>query len=186
MTSRDRALLTNRLAVALSLIGHPAILIPATVALTTARSWSTLAVTAGAVATVLLIVMRRVKAGTYSDHDVSNAEQRRSFYPMAIGVTATTLIASWMLGLASGVVRAFAIATVMLVVGAFATRWLKISLHMMLGAFCTMAVTMVAPRVGIVFCLLLIAVGWSRVTLRRHTIAEVVLGGLLGTVGEWC
>jgi membrane-associated phospholipid phosphatase len=59
------------------------------------------------------------------------------------------------------------------------TFWWKISLH---ASSVASAVTLLATLYGTVVLpayLLVVAVGWSRVVLRRHTIAQVVAGTLL-------
>ena len=59
-------------------------------------------------------------------------------------------------------------------------RWLKVSLH---AAFAVFAAALVWPGVASVSLMLALAAGvaWSRLVLQRHTLAEVVVGLLLGS-----
>jgi membrane-associated phospholipid phosphatase len=58
-------------------------------------------------------------------------------------------------------------------------RWLKLSLH---AAFAVFAASLLWPSVMAVVGLLAlaVAVAWSRLVLRRHTLGEVVVGLLAG------
>jgi membrane-associated phospholipid phosphatase len=61
-----------------------------------------------------------------------------------------------------------------------ASRWVKLSLH---ASFATFAVALLWP-LGLLYValagVLAAAVCWSRVQLARHTVVEVLGGGLLG------
>jgi membrane-associated phospholipid phosphatase len=169
-----------RVATILSIVGHPFVLVPITVAVT-ARSVRLAAIIATAtVLGMLLTIARRVRAGRWSDHDVSDAEERHSFYPMAIGSVGGGAAVAWLLGVPAGVVRGFAVGVGLLVVGALLTRWTKVSLHMMFGAFCVVTLTMAGAGVATGLAVLVAGVGWSRVALGRHTVAQVVTGVLVG------
>jgi len=57
---------------------------------------------------------------------------------------------------------------------------LKVSLHVGFAVFTAVALLPGSPWVGGVAAVVAAAVAWSRLELGRHTLAEVVGGGLLG------
>lgn len=42
------------------------------------------------------------------------------------------------------------------------------------------AITIVLGPVGLIFTIILISIGWARVTLKLHTISQVIAGALFG------
>ncbi|HWS72916.1 MAG TPA: hypothetical protein VN605_12425 [Thermoanaerobaculia bacterium] len=170
-----------RLANVLSIVGHPFVLVPATVALTV-RTRVAVAIALVAMAAMLAVIARRVKRGEWSDYDVSDPRQRYGLYPVALAIVGASAIACWALS-AAGLARGMAAAFAVLAVGAVLTRWTKVSLHMLIGTFCVVTLAGMDLRAAAALALLVAAVGWSRVALRRHTVAEVLLGGVVGAAG---
>jgi membrane-associated phospholipid phosphatase len=171
----------------ISVIGHPFVLLTLTV-LIAALSNAPLerALTIGA-ATVLLtvvpllfIIRRKVSAGKWSDHDVSDAAQRRSFYPLALAVTALAALIFYLLGFPRGLLVGISIAFALQIVAMLINRRSKISLHMIFAVYFAAALVAVGGWIGAAFLLLAALVGWSRVRLGRHTAAQVVSGACLG------
>ncbi len=173
----------HRTATILSLVGHPFILIPTTVALTTRAAWIGVGVAGFTVIAMLTVIAYRVRSGQWSDHDVSDEQQRHSFYPVAIGIAMTSTVMTWLLGVPAQVVRGFGAGVCMLVAAAVITRWTKISLHMMLGTFCAATVITAGSTLTLPFVVLVAGVGWSRVALGRHTLGQVAIGGIVGGLG---
>jgi hypothetical protein len=86
---RSRLSSTIPLARTLSVAGHPFVLIPLTVALTTrSLRWAAI-IAAGTILPLLWIIVRNVRRGTWSDAGVSRHDQRASFYDAAGLVRAT-------------------------------------------------------------------------------------------------
>jgi hypothetical protein len=169
-----------------SVAGHPFVLIPLTTLYAMSRrsglgsaAGSAGAVALAAVVPVLALVVIGVRRSAWSDHDVSDREQRRGFYRALFIVLPAGSIALWFLqpALRRGVVTSWAL----ILASMAANRFVKSSLHVAFAAFCAASVTMppagaVAAGIGV------IAIAWSRLALRRHTLAEVALGALLGGV----
>lgn len=173
----------HRLASALSVAGHPFVLVPITVALATRAAWAGVALAALTSLALLALISHRVRRGRWSDHDVSDHGQRHSFYPLAIAVVATSAVLAWWVGVAPGLLRGFGMAVCLLVAAAGVTRWTKVSLHTMLGAFCASALVGSGAGIALAFGALVACVGWSRVALGRHTLGQVVIGGVMGCLG---
>ena len=167
----------------LSVAGHPFVLAPITVAIATRAAWLGVAFAAATSLTLLAVIAHRVRRGRWSDHDVSDPGQRHSFYPIAIVIVGTSAMLAWWVGIAPGVLRGFGMAVCLLVAAAVVTRWTKVSLHTMWGAYCSSALVGSGDGIGLVFVALVACVGWSRVALGRHTPWQVAIGGALGCLG---
>ncbi len=68
----------------------------------------------------------------------------------------------------------------MVAVSGLATRWIKVSLHTAFGVLAATALILTRSPVGYALLFALPVLVWSRLTLKRHSVAEVVLGGAIG------
>ena len=127
----------------------------------------------------LIYVLIGVRSGRLSDLDISRRSQRAG--PFLFGI-ASVSIGLLVLSLTNGprdletALILTAISAVLLMV---TTLWWKISIH---ASSMAGAATMLTALYGMALLpsfLLLILVSWSRVVLRRHTVAQVVAGSLL-------
>lgn len=182
----------RRVALVLSTVGHPFVLVPAaTATVGLARSgWATAVYGAGLVATaavlpLAIVIHRRVSANDWSDADVSDRIQRHGFYAVAIPAIGGASGLLWLAGAPGWLVSGTLAAAALLVAAAVLNRILKISLHMSFALFATVVVAAHNPAAGIVMGLLAAATAWSRVALGRHTRLEVVVGALLGVLSGW-
>jgi membrane-associated phospholipid phosphatase len=123
-----------------------------------------------------------VRRGQLTDHHIGRREQRR--VPLLIGLGSVAV------GLALLVVlrapgELVAMVVVMLVVGLGVTvvnQYWKLSAHTAVSAGCVTVLTMVYGPVLLVGLVLVAAIGWSRVVLRDHTIAQVIAGAGCGAL----
>jgi membrane-associated phospholipid phosphatase len=178
-----------RTARALSLLGHPGLLVPVAVAVAASRSgvppqWLPVALGTAVVIAVLigLYSLWQVGAGRWAHIDASNPHERQQLN-LFLGVLlggATALL--WLLGQPVPLMLGPALAAAMVGVTHLLRRHLKVSLH---AAFAVFSLALVWPHALLTpaLALLAAAVGWSRLVLRRHTPNEVVLGLLLGACG---
>src|SRR5690348_13876296 len=86
-----------KIARVVSVIGHPFVLLTLTVFIAALhRTHPMRALTFGGAAVLftvsplVFIIRRKVSAGKWSDHDISDASERKSFYPIAISVAAAS------------------------------------------------------------------------------------------------
>jgi hypothetical protein len=180
----------RRLAVSLSALGSPFVLLPFTVFLVSLRTASPVgalafgaALAALGIVPLLLVIRRKVRTGRWSDHDVSDRSHRKEFYPIAVLVTAGAAVGMWLLGAAAIVVRGVLVVLGLLIVSSALGRWSKISLHTSIGAFCTVTLVTVNMWVAGAALILAAAVGWARIRLQRHTVWQVLSGAALGAAG---
>lgn len=166
---------------------HPFVLIPVLVAVVTASSLPpreaavvVALVVAGSILPMLWIIVRRVRSGAWTDHDVSVREQRTGMYPAAMAISAGTVVLLYASGVSQSVLRGTVAVFGLIAVSALVNQWLKVSLHTGFAAFTAMALFSGSRPMGIAAAVVALAVAWSRLELRRHTLPEVVGGALLG------
>jgi membrane-associated phospholipid phosphatase len=178
-----------KLARVASVAGHPFVLMSLTVLIVAFHRTHLLrALTIGSV-TVLstvtplfFIIRRQVSAGKWSDHDVSDASERRSFYPVVIIINALAMTLFYFLDFPSGLITGMLISLAILLLAMLINRWSKISLHVIFAVYFAVALFAVSYWSAAGFLLLAAAVGWSRVRLARHSPAQVLSGAILGAL----
>lgn len=128
----------------------------------------------------MVYILLGVRSGKLSDIELSRRTERTG--PFLFGIASATMGLFVLLSMhgpknLETVLMSTAVSGGIMLV---TTLWWKISIHTssMAGA-----ATMLIALYGVVMLpafLLLMLVGWSRVVLRRHTVAQVVVGSLLG------
>ncbi|PTT69551.1 phosphatase PAP2 family protein [Arthrobacter sp. HMWF013] len=136
----------------------------------------------------LILLLALVRLGKVTDHHVSNRRQRAPVMLMALGsVVAGLVVLAATHAPRSVVVTVLAIVAGIIVLAAVSPFW-KISGHAAaISSSAVISVLMLGPA-WLPLVLLIPAVGWSRVVLRAHTLAQVVAGSLFGAVvmaGLW-
>ena len=175
-----------RLARILSAALHPFVIAPLTAAVAT-RDWRwTGAIAASTILPLTVVLLRRRLRRIWSDFDVSHRDQRPGLYYAAIPLLTLASLAGWALDAPPWFLRSFVAFAFLFVAGLAGNRFLKISLHMMFGAFCLAvlarlhfsSIFLTAPLLG--------GLAWSRWRLERHTPAEIAASLLLGLIaGAW-
>jgi hypothetical protein len=175
-----------RAARALSIIGHPGLLMPLAVALgasgTGAPALRVQAAVAAAVLVALVVgvfSLWQVRRGRWMHVDASLPRERRQLNVfVALLLFGAALVLALWAGSAAGAWGATLAGAV--VVGAqLLRRRLKVSLH---AAFALYAAALVWPSLPATPLIIALAAGvaWSRIALRRHSRAEVLTGLLFG------
>ena len=164
----------------LSILGHPFLVLPATVAAVSvlrggsARSGLLLAAVFLGVSAA---VVAGIRAGRFNDFDVSQRERRPGFYLLVIAGTAA--LAQSLRGDAQAV-RACLSAGALLLACGVVNRWLKASLHTAFALYAAGFWSAWSLPAGFLALPLAAAVAWSRLRLRRHSPGEVLAGAALG------
>jgi hypothetical protein len=129
-----------------------------------------------------VLMWRQVRRGSWENADASNRAERPILYVVGgVGVFAL-LVYLVLVRQQSFMVRGVVVTLGMMAVCAVATRWIKVSLHMAFAALVAAVLALMRSPIGYVLLLALPALVWSRLVLRRHTSAEVALGGIIGAV----
>jgi hypothetical protein len=176
------------LARALSILGHPAVVLPATAVVAfVARPQSTTAVIIAALVVSALITMImgyaciQVGRGRWTHVDAIQPSERRDWNRvsgLALGAGAIFSILGGDLILALGL----ASATAVVALSALASPRLKLSQHVAFLVLATAIAVWINPWMALAGVMLTVAVGWSRLELGRHTRAEVGAGAVAGFV----
>ena len=136
----------------------------------------------------LVFILFRVWLGRYEDIDVSVREDRYLLCGLA-GFCFVLLIALLALLQAPAVVqKTLQAALLAFAVSALFNRFVnKLSLHSLTMAGCSTVLLFVSPLLGVVLSVATLFVGWARLHLTRHTLAEVLGGWIVGAgcVGAW-
>jgi membrane-associated phospholipid phosphatase len=174
---------------ALSVLGHPGLLVPAAVAVGASAAGAPprlLPVALGTALAVVVIVglysLWQVRAGRWAHIDASHPRERSQLNLLLVPLLGGAAMLLWSLGQPLPVALGPLAAALLVLLAHLLQRWLKVSLH---AAFAVFAAALVWPHLGLTLATVVLAAGvaWSRLVLRRHTLAEVLLGLLFGAAG---
>lgn len=182
---------SRRLAAArlLSLVGHPALLVPSAVVCAVAGAgrdepglWLAGLAAVSLAACVIAYSLLKVRRGRWNDVDASAPAEREQLTSFLFPLMAAGTLAMGLFGLPLPAVAGLGFGAAMVGVAHATGPWLKLSLH---AAFAVYAAALLWPWTAVVIACLLLAggVAWSRVVLGRHTVVEARLGLVLGAAG---
>lgn len=183
--------MTTIVARLLSIVGHPALLMPAAVAWSVSARGAPPQVLHLAVSASIAVALGvgayslwQVRAGRWSHVDASMPGERSQLNLFLVLLLFGVSGALWafgqplLLSTGLGLGGASVLATHLL------RRWLKVSLHAFFAVYAAALLWPAALAMGAVL-LLAAAVSWSRLALRRHTLAEVLAGLTAGAAAGW-
>jgi membrane-associated phospholipid phosphatase len=129
---------------------------------------------------IALWTLGSVRTGYYSDFDVSRREERRTLYPLIVGLPLLAACALLATGQPASLWLGTLCASLMTAVAASVNRYSKISLHAAFSFFYAVAVVRISPTWVAPVAVFAVLVACSRFILKRHAIGELVLGTALG------
>ena len=171
-----------------SIVGHPVVLVLVAaliVASTRGASLQQLQLVGGALVTLGVIVLGfswlQVRAGRWSLVDASFVNERSSLNVFLVVLCFLSAVLFWFPTRRLSMSVALALSGALVLVALLVARWVKVSLHAAFAAFATVLLWPITLAVvgGV---LVTAAVVWSRLVLRRHVAADVMVGLLLGVV----
>ncbi len=183
-------MLRQQIARCLSVLGHPLIVFPFAgwIALSSKRSgtyvvpWA-LAFFALLALGVLLYSWLQVCAGRWSHIDASHPHERRSLHGLLLTVFSVSAAAvAWFQPHARGVTLGLILSCFLIGAAMLASHWLKVSLHVAFLVFAAIILWQASATLMAATLVFTAAVGWSRVELGRHSLAEVLAGSGFGIV----
>jgi hypothetical protein len=181
---------TARFARAISWIGHPLVFVSISVGIVVATQLAAsaaLSILAALFFSVILptavLLVSGVRSGRWRDADVSIREERKRFYPWAIGFSLLGTLISWLIRAPFFIVRGGLVTLVLFMIAAVVNFWLKISLHVLFAAYCTTILFRINAICGAIATILAGLIFWARLFLSRHTLAEALAGAALGVSG---
>ena len=131
-----------------------------------------------AVGIVWGFVLQRRRSGHWGTVDASDRRERPALYALVLAVALGYW--GWLGGAHSAASHGVLATVAMLCVAGVANRWIKLSLHMASLAFAGISLLPLWWPAGILALALLPLLGWSRLRMARHTLAEALGGTALG------
>lgn len=132
------------------------------------------------IAPLIVLMVRQVRRGAWQNMDASNRAERPILYVAGGVALVALLLYVAVIRPQEFMVRGTAVTLGMLAVCAAATRWIKVSLHMAFGTLAAGSLALARSPVGYALMMAIPALVWSRLTLERHSGAEVALGTAIG------
>ena len=185
----------DRLARAVSILGHPLLVLPAALMLPAALRGGdprTLQAAFAGFALFAAMVMGwswwQVRRGQWAHVDASQQSERRSLNRTLLVLIALGALLAWRALPSPGLAVALALSACIVAVALLTVRWCKLSLHI---AFAVYATGLLWPQGGWAMaacCAFAAGVAWSRLRLSRHRPRDLVAGaaaGLLAAIGYW-
>lgn len=176
-----------RVANILSTIGHPLLTIPTfvIVVLSTYEDFYKASIISilllGLVIVPLSIKMYSgSKNGTYSNFDISDKTERQSWYLIPLFLLLILTIILFLTNQSHIIKWNSLFFFLLLLISNFINRYIKSSLHVSLNTFLTFLIMPINLILGTLFLVFVLFVSWSRIILKRHTLKEVVYGGIIG------
>lgn len=147
-----------------------------------AAAWYWTIITSYFLLTFVLFVFIGVKKKFFSDIDVSNREQRPVLYLMGAVLTILYLFTLFILHgpqilfiTILGIILGILLASII-------NMKIKASVHVAAISGLLTSFGIIYRGYFLLLLLLIPVIGWSRVKIRRHTVTEVIIGAILGSL----
>lgn len=178
--------MSESLARAVSLLGHPLVLLPLTVvALSSAQgdaaSRARIAIGMALFAGIVLSwSWWQVRRGRWEHVDASGKRERRALNRFLLAaLTLATGIAAWR-SEATALVAGLAMSAALIAVAMATSRWCKLSLHMAFAVYAAILLWQLHAGLGMAIFVFSAAIAWSRLALRRHSPMDLAAGAMTG------
>ncbi len=122
----------------------------------------------------------KTRKGSYTNFDVSDQKQRNSMYLFAIPALLLVLAVFYFTRQSHNLILVIVFALILLTLSYAVNFFIKCSGHASMTIFLSFLVLPVSFTSAIIMLVCAIAIGWSRLELKRHTFAEVITGIFLG------
>jgi membrane-associated phospholipid phosphatase len=172
----------------LSIVGHPAVLLPIAVPLAAVQRgappqdlWLGAASALAAALIVALYSLWQVHAGRWSHIDASGPAERLHLNLFLVCVLLAAALALWLTARSLVLAAGLGSSGVIVLAALALRRRMKLSLHCAFGAYAAALLWPVWPALAGLAALSL-AVAWSRLQLQRHTRQEVLAGLVVGAL----
>lgn len=174
----------SSLARLVSIAGHPAVLMPTAAVIASPGHLTQTALLVSLVCVALVVGYSFYKShrGDWSHIDASAPVERAQLNSrFSLGLLAVAGVL-WFTGLQVSVPLVVGLSGLIVLTGYVLRHLAKLSLHM---AFAVFAAFIVWPNhaAAVGLAAVAAAVGWSRIALRRHTAADIILGAVAGVTG---
>ncbi|WP_295123804.1 hypothetical protein [uncultured Chitinophaga sp.] len=151
------------------------------------RSWLISGlIVGGVIIPISLVNFIRARRGDYTNFDVSDRRQRRSMYIYILGLMAVATIALFITHQPTSFRYGVLCCFLMLIFAFLLNFWIKASLHSAVSFYLSICMFTLHISFGWIMIILSVLISASRLVLKRHTQAEVILGTALGCLAGAC
>lgn len=123
----------------------------------------------------------KTKKGHYTNFDLSDRKQRQNVYPRLLFLMAVITVILFATHQPVSFCIGSAVILAMMTASYVVNFWLKASMHTSISFFLAFGLFKLSLTGGVLMLAFAVLISVSRLVLKRHTIAEVLAGGLLGT-----
>lgn len=121
------------------------------------------------------------KKGKYTNFDVSDREQRKGFFPLVLILFVLLILVLYITHQPAYIIQPFVFAFTLMSICYAANFFSKVSLHTSLTLFLSCLIFSLNPIFGIFMFIFTCLMAWSRWYLKRHSIAEILGGAVIGS-----
>jgi membrane-associated phospholipid phosphatase len=185
----------DRLARAVSILGHPLLALPAALMLPAALRGGdprTLQAAFAGFALFAGFVMGwswwQVRRGRWAHVDASQQSERRSLNRTLLVLLGLGALLAWRALPSPDPALALALSAGIVAVAMSTVRWCKLSLHIAFAVYATGLLWPLGPMAIALCCVFAAGIAWSRLRLSRHRPRDLVAGaaaGLLAAIVYW-
>lgn len=130
---------------------------------------------------IMLALLGRWR-GVFSDHELSVKEERSRFYAIVWLLAFSYLVVALYF---KGIIFPLSLIALGILLGIvifeIANRFIKVSMHIAVASAFVLAVGLLFGKVAFTAAVWMVPVAaWARIKLRKHTLGEVIAGGMLG------
>ncbi|MBK6914960.1 MAG: phosphatase PAP2 family protein [Ignavibacteriales bacterium] len=122
------------------------------------------------------------KNGTYTNFDVSDKTQRQSWYGFAILILLIVTIILFATDQPRTLRLSVLFSLILVVTSQIVNYFIKSSLHVSFNIFLSFLIVPMNFIAGLLFLVFTILIAWARLTLKRHTIKEIIAGAFIGLI----
>ena len=172
----------DALARAVSILGHPVLVLPAAVWLAAAPGAAAGRTLTGFAVFGLLVMgwsWWQVRRGSWRHVDASAQAERRALNRFLLAGLALGTLLAWRFA-AAPVALAIGLSLLLVLAAILSTRWCKLSLHIAFATYAAVLLWRLGPwavALGLAFAAVL---AWSRLALGRHVPRDLVAGAVAG------
>jgi len=180
-----------KIAKLISIVGHPLLTIPLYVALVMfaftyikKAAFNSFLIIGCIFIPLTLWLYLKSRNGSYTNFDVSDRKQRKSVFLFIIPILCVVTFIVYITGQSTNLCLSLLFALILISILQIVNLYVKSSLHVSFNIYLSFLIMSGNYGMGIMILLFTVPIAWSRIVLGRHTLKEVLFGGVIGfTVG---
>ena len=185
----DLSFMRQKIAQFISILGHPFVTLPAFLLYVLfayeelyKAIWTSGIVIGGMFIPMAVKTYRGTKRGDYTNLDVSNQMQRQKWYRTAVLLLILVIALLYFTDQSRSMRFNTVYAFLLLVTAQLVNVYIKSSMHVAYNVFLAFLILPIHSELAILFGFFVLAIAWSRLELKRHTMKEVISGTIIGLV----